>query len=333
MSETNKLILELIREKKNLKDIADIMGLSIKQTYQRIRQIQNFGYQMYFRYHSDGTLEFNPKYSLLTPEERQSFKNIYTYNDEQDFTALVVSDLHIGNSKERLDLIKRLYEFCSQKNIHIILNAGDFIDGLFGRTPRIHDDYLEQLYYLVNKFPYDENILNFVLLGNHDISILDQQNLDLARFIENQRHDIIPLGYANGEIRVKNDSIGLVHSISGSPNSKRVNLTNNSPILFYGHSHKMKIESQNGQVKCTVPSLSDLLFSEHELPSAVLVKTSFNKGLFDYVTLKQLILDDKHIRIINESKLRVRSKGDIVQIYGNLTDEKRNRLILKKTRE
>ena len=330
MSETNMLILELIRQKKSLKEISQITNLSLKQVWQRIKQIKNYGYMFYTRYQSDGEIVFHPRHIISTPEDYQNKQNIYTYDTDDTFSALAISDLHIGNSKERLDLVNRLYEFCSQNDIHIILNTGDFIDGLFGRTPRLHENYQEQLYYVINKFPHDDSILNFILLGNHDISILDQENLDVAHFLENQRHDLIPIGYGNGTINVKNDSIGLIHSISGSANSRRLAPPVDCPIVFTGHSHKMKIDSQNCHVKCTLPSVSDLLFSENDLPGAVLMKASFNKGLFSYVTLKQLIFDGPQIRTINETTLRVRNKSSIEQVYGNIPTEKRNKLILKR---
>lgn len=333
MSETNKIILELIKQNKTLKDISEIMNLSIKQVYQRIRQINEFGYQFYTRYHADGTIEFNPRRTIVDPNDFENSKKIYSYDTDQIFSALIISDLHLGNSNERLDLVKRIYEFCSQNDIHIILNAGDFLDGLFSRTERLHEDYLEQLYYVTNKFPYDDDILNFVLLGNHDASILEHKYLDVAKFLERQRHDIIPIGYSKGTVRIKNDSIALTHPMPHSRSYRYTTTPIDSPIVFKGHHHKMKVESQNEQVNCTLPSLSDLLFTEDELPGAVLLRTSFNKGLFDYATLTQLVYSDNKFRSINEIRLRVRSKSSIVNIYNNLPPEQKNRLILKKTRD
>ena len=74
MSETNKIILELIKQNKTLKDISEIMNLSIKQVYQRIRQINEFGYQFYTRYHADGTIEFNPRRTIVDPNDFENSK-------------------------------------------------------------------------------------------------------------------------------------------------------------------------------------------------------------------------------------------------------------------
>lgn len=211
---------------------------------------------------------------------------------------MLISDLHIGCAQERLDALNQTYEYCIKNGINIIINAGDLINGrkIGPYSKNKIDNYEDQIKYLLKNYPFDKNILNFTCLGNHDIDALQKEGINLATVLHNNRHDIIPLGYAEGIIGIKGEKIVVRHPIS---------VCNNEEIKPYfvikGHSHKMSVDKGPESFSITVPNLSDLSFPHSCFaPSAVEMTIKFSNNLFSYVYLKQLVFINNDLYTINE---------------------------------
>ena len=66
-----------------------------------------------------------------------------------------------------------------------------------------------QIEYFIKKYPYDKSINNFMIFGNHDYHSLHFDGFDISKTIKNSRYDIIPIGFGQGNVNVKNDNIIL----------------------------------------------------------------------------------------------------------------------------
>lgn len=316
MNETNKQILELISKHTTLNEISLLTKLTPRQVWQRINFLKREGFKISEIYHYNGDIIFNlnGKNPLVTKQNEPI--GLYSFKSDDTFKALVISDLHFGNIHEKPDLLPILYDYCINKGIHIILNCGDFLDGFLGRKEKIYTDGYEQMKYALKKYPFDSSILTFMVLGNHDVSILDRQGLDIINGIKSSRPDIIPLGYCKGEICVKNDSIALCHSIKGSSLANKIAYHTNSTIVLFGHSHKMKIdEVKPGQIYINSPSTSSLFFSEDEIyPGALVIEAAFSKGFFSSINIKHLLIDGQ-IHKVSETQIELRSSDEIKELY------------------
>lgn len=323
MTEINSLILQMIQNGSSIEEISAVTHLSHKQVYQRIKNILNLGYSLEPNYHYDGNItytNFNPLKQTL-----QNGATIQIKPMEQNFRAIVLSDLHLGSTKDRLDVLFKIYDFCIANNIHIILNTGDFFEGTFGRNGRRHNNLQRQIEYAITSHPFDKNILNFVVLGNHDFSLLKDNFIDVSKYLKATRSDIIPLGFASGTIFIKNDSINLSHTI---PSFKAHFNENNSPIILAGHSHKKEVKNIQNRLYVSVPSLSDIFVTPNEfMPSALAINISFSKGLFAAIDIRHLLIDDK-IHDIGGDSLRIRSKNEISRISRNLKNKEAKKLVL-----
>ncbi|MDO4962974.1 MAG: metallophosphoesterase family protein [bacterium] len=301
MSDTNKIILNLINENKSMKEICSILNISEKQLYVRIKQIINQGYQI----KTNCIYDFDINYTLLKTRKAEDYNimNIGLEKDVDIFKCLAVSDIHVGNIDSNINYLNTVYDFANREGIHYILNCGDIIEGDYTTSKKSIPSTMEQLEYLLKKHPYDKNILNLLVLGNHEFYSLKKDGLDIAKKISNSRYDIIPINYGQGNIRLKKDSIALFHKLT---DSSKPNLDLNQRIILSGHGHMMKTKVKD-EVTIACPTLSKVSTdsSTDVIPSFIYLIIYFEKDKIEYVEAKQFAILDKTYKV-SESKCKVK---------------------------
>ena len=311
MSDFTIKLLNLIREGKTANEIAQELNISNKLLYTRIVNLKNKGFLFDRKYYYDGNIVYVPKMDLLNNNDI----SLITKSSDKELTLVVISDLHIGNDYQRIDLLKSVYDYCAKEGINIIINAGDLVDGTLGTTKKLYPNPIEQIDYAMQIYPFDKNILNFTLLGNHDFSVLKETGQNLALLIQNYRHDIIPIGYGKGQISIKNDKIIVSHPIDEITFDAKLD---NKTLLLKGHSHKFKFHFDCNHTIVKVPSLSDLsLGADNQIPTLLKININFNNsGLIEKGVINQLLIADK-VYTLNELDFF---------FYHNITEEKNIKL-------
>ena len=310
MSELAVKLLELIKEGYMINDISHELGISHQEIYKIFRDLKQIGMKFDKRYYEDGEMIYIPKKDLSYSTKKSS-ANIITNQSCEHIKLMVISDLHIGSMYECIDKIHMTYEYCKNNNIHIIINAGDFLDGVtIGREEcKKFLNPIEQMEYACGVYPFDENILNFIVLGNHDIDSLSSFGIDFSTYLRNFRHDIIPLGYGYGRINIKNDKIFVTHPLCIGVNNN-IDLTSNY-LLIKGHHHCTKsIIGGNGNCSFTAPSLSNIFISEDEfLPGATVFNIKFKNGFFDTIYVENLLINNR-VNVISTLQYNVLPSKD-----------------------
>lgn len=294
MSELNIKILDLIDKKYTINEILSELNISREQLTKAFRKMKILGMNFKKKYYSNGEIIYIPNKEIYIPP-KTSYVNIITEPRSDIFRALFISDLHLGSEFEHIDAIHKAYDYCIVNNIHIIVIVGDFLDGINkGRAEsKLHSNPLEQMEYASKIYPFDNTILNFLILGNHDIDSLISFGIDFAENLSSFRHDIVPIGYGHGYINIKNDRILLAHPLCIGMSYEH-NLTSNY-LLVKGHQHAAKsIIGANGNCSLAVPSLSNLFLTENEfLPGAIDLTIKFKGGYFDTIYYEHLLFGDK----------------------------------------
>jgi len=294
MSDLNIKILDLIDKKYTINEMMVELNLSKEQLCKAFRKLKQVGINFNRKYYDCGEIICSLNKEIYIPSKVEHV-NIITEPGNDSIRLILTSDLHLGSEYENLDAINKIYEYCVLNNIHIIVIAGDFLEGInIGRAKtKIHSNSLEQMEYAYKNYPYDEHILNFLTLGNHDIDSLISYGIDFAENLRSFRHDIVPVGYGRGLINIKNDRIIVAHPL-GIGVSNEHDLSSNY-LLVKGHSHAAKsIISSNGNCSLTVPSLSNVFLSENEfLPGAIDLTIKFKNGYFDTVYYEHLLVGDR----------------------------------------
>ena len=193
------------------------------------------------KYFNDKVIKDNIHYQILlkrlkrqrlTLEEEKILLSICEINDNN---ILIISDTHLGSLNENYDYLDLVYEFASKYNYHNILHGGDFMQG--SCKPTIpYQNLDDQIYRVVEKYPYDKNIKNYVLLGNHDYFLVRKYN-DIPSYFYS-RDDIDIIGIKKVYINWYNYLITLNHKVPKFDlDMPRVE----SLINFAGHRHELSI--------------------------------------------------------------------------------------------
>jgi len=311
MTDTNKFILDLINNNKGIKEICHILNISEKQLYVRIKQIINYGYQLEPSYNSNSDIYYKVIKEFYTPNENHI--SIKMPSSHKEFRFLVISDNHIGNIDSDMDLLKIVYEYASKNGINIIFNCGDLIDGVYSSDRKNINNIYGQLETIIKKYPYDKNINNFVLFGNHDYHSLHYDGLDISKRINSVRYDLIPIGYGESLVNVKEDNFLIRHELSvvDTPN---VGIDPKLMILGHGHMMKTKVYEK---FCIGAPTLSYVSTNKKKeiLPGFIDMTLHLEKGKFEFVEAHHMIITPK---VYEASVSRCRIK----KMYNNNYNDK-----------
>lgn len=219
---------------------------------------------------------FSPVYSIGVKRfEKNKVVNIPISTKAMDI--LLVSDMHFGLvGKKDILAFDCMYDYCAKNGINLILNLGD----LFSYDYQANSDRYNRMQYnskiletAIKNLPYDKNIHQAILGGNHDCKILDY-GVDPIDVLASSRRDIINLGYEHANVAIGENSFMLHHINKRFPeaiNGKRYDNSefieaineyyNNSPfekdntyVDLFGHFHKSILNEEDGYA--LVPSLT-----------------------------------------------------------------------------
>jgi len=251
MTELELLVLNSIKKKYSCLDIMKSYNLTHEQLWNILFSLKCKGFSFLRKYHYSGKLFY--EFSKLTSLDNSFNNQIIMSKSENTFTAVLISDTHFGGEHERLDILYKVYNLCAKLDIHIIIHCGDFVDSFVNEKATI-SDYMERQEEQVSEalriYPYDPSIFNFICLGNHDINALSRGNLNLAMAFENKRHDLVPIGWNFGILKVKNDQILVGHKVN-----KRFAAMATEKVVLLGHKHKLGYEFNKYKVIINVPAL------------------------------------------------------------------------------
>ncbi len=299
MSDLIEKILNLINKGKTLNEIATETNLSNKGLYNILALLRNKGINFSRTYYSNGNIKYQQIKNLANDDTRTK-ELILNYS--KSLNALIISDTHIGSELERLDLIKKVYEYALEHDIHIIFNIGDIIDGLNNSSKKYPSNCMDQIDYFLKKYPFDSTILNICILGNHDYKSLENFGINFEQVLNAYRHDFLTLGYKYGSLKVKNDYLILSHptdiNLESTENKKEERSKN---LILEGHHHEMSLIETPNTYKIYVPPLCK--FTKDSEPSILKMDLTFNDdGYFNQSHFEQL-LPENSFKTINRFNL------------------------------
>ena len=290
-------LLKLLREKSLMyTEAAGILNVSNDLLMKYLNNLFLNGYDIQRQYYSDGNIRL--ALSKVLDDKKGRGKEdkkvpIVTSPDNDEFRAVIISDLHFGCSKERLDLVKTVFEYASYNEIHTIFGCGDMIDGdpnhSAGKSKIL--DVQEQIEYFIEKFPRDDEILTFTVLGNHEELASKMNAVDIRRAINNNRKDIIVGNFDGFEIPIKNEIIRLEHEALEKFKNGRINI--------FGHAHKYKLilNSDANDMKerfltVSCPALSDV---NQGRPAFLEMNLTFEKGKIETAIFSEIGFNNENV--------------------------------------
>lgn len=288
-------VISKLKEEKTLNEISKELGISLIEVHKRVMRLKNEGYVLKRIIHDDGKINYSVKnYLEFSKTNSITLKLCNKYK----FSAMLISDTHFGNEFEHMDYLDKVYEYCKEYNLHVIINGGDLVDGTFSQGNQNISDPIKQVDYVIENHPFDESIINLICLGNHDYSLY-KLGIDFKTVLENSRSDLIPLGYGLGIINVENDQILVKHYIP-EYNFETID----KKFVLEGHKHKVAFSEENGLL-VNISTLSDLVLGKHVFPGAIKMDLTFNEdGIINTGRFEQFIFTDK-MHTVNETTINL----------------------------
>lgn len=302
MTEMNLKVLGLIKENKSLKEIANELKMSEKQLYIRIRQLINYGYLLEPTYTHNSDIYYKTNTKNIKKAKDSSI-TIDVPVDLKELRCIAISDLHIGNINSDIDLLKKVYDYAAKNDIHIIFNCGDLIEGIHTCDKRNISNIHDQVEYVIEKYPYDSNIFNYVIFGNHDYHAFYHLALDISKKIVNSRHDIVSLGFGQAIVNIKKEKILLQHELCAVDLPE---IAADVKLALVGHGHMMKTKIYDNLLLC-LPSLSRVCpdKTKENIPSFIDLELHFTRDNFEFIRSKQMLVEP-NIVPISESRCRMK---------------------------
>ena len=306
MREISTEVLKQISTGLSLNEVKNNLNLPDKMFLSALKEIRSNYPNFTKKYADNGTVFYLPEEpKLILPPNK-----LELISTKDTFRAIFISDLHCGNKREKLYLLNLVYEYAIKNNIYIIINTGDVLENIYSiPLSELKQKTVEgQINSLIRNHPYAPNIINLILYGNHDYKALTDQGIDVAAIIEQERYDLVSLGYGEAFVKTKEDEIGLQHNIG---HGRHTPLPEGPRVIFKGHSHKMKYNLKKGQAVINVPALSDANPESYDYPHSkgfLDVEISFKEdNKFDKVYIKQFVVD-RQPTIASEFTLALRRK-------------------------
>lgn len=298
MREKIALTLALIAEGHNINEIQNILNINNIEFNKILKAIKDSGYNLSRNYSSDGQINLKLNKSTFTGERKSLRINVI----DKSLRVLFISDLHIGSIYENPSLLKLVYKYAKDHNCHIIFNGGDLIENIYpdaAYPPKIPSVEL-QLKKVLRIYPYDSNIINFILYGNHDYRSLTEEGLDISRYLEERRYVLVSLGYCECIIHLKDDAIAITHDLKRTSKNE---IPNNVSAVYRGHSHKSK--TRDNKI-IYIPALSENGNSAYEfrpLVGFLDAEFLFYDKKIARINMKQLAILKNEIRLANEETM------------------------------
>ena len=294
-------VLKLINKNTSLKDMAIELGITEKELWVIIRNIIAYGYNLHFKYSINS--DINVSFNKLDTAENNDLLRISIPSEVRDTRFIAISDIHIGDKDSDAKLLDEVYNYAIKTGINTIFMCGDQIQGNFSK-PMNMNVVETQVEKFIKAYPYDKNILNYMILGNHDYRALHYSGFDVSKRVHNLRYDIIPIGNGIGNIKLKDDFITLKHELECVDLDYDKILGN---IVLAGHSHMMKIKL-NGKLVICVPSLSynSPDKSRDNIPGFLDITAEYERKKIGAINVNYFLLNPT-IQKVSENKIKIKN--------------------------
>lgn len=236
-------LLELIKNETPTDEICEKLNISKNDLKYLMSNLKNEGFNIENKLFYDGTTSYAFNRTIAPDIDLKLFSK----RKDDSFICLAIADTHIGHRKENLDYLYIMYDYAIENNIHLILHLGDLLEGKADTKMSLK----EQLEYFKDYYPYEKEIKNIIVFGNHEEDFVIDEAIDLSSYIKYNRDDMIPLGFGERKIKLDN-GYGYIYMLHQG------NINANTPgIRLFGHSHRYKYVSKPNIALITVPTLSD----------------------------------------------------------------------------
>lgn len=296
MEAKNEKILYLLEDFVDLYSLCMNTSLSKYELLERLRFLKNMGYQI------EKSIKDGETYYHLSKRlnKHVPFPPITIPDDY--FRAIYISDTHYGSISDSIYLADSILEYALLHNIQSIFHLGDIIEGTkYLNLIRISDT-MEQVFYVVENYPQDDSVHNYILFGNHDVYSVKQSGLDISKILFDVRPDFSYLGSEKAMFKLYDAYVLLLHSFRDYRIiQKKQDSYPNLLLALAGHFHRFRKMWRGNCLELRVASL--------------LENDNFEAGAYDLtipsdfeeILIRKLVFQP-NLKISSESSVKTKRK-------------------------
>lgn len=292
MTERQKQVLELIRLKNSILNIKASLNISDRELIRTVRSLCDKGYNIENKY-----LLNEGHFLQLADKFIRDNVEIDLSPDYQKISFIAISDTHLLSKYEEKQAIDKIYDYTAKENIKYVFHMGDFIHG---------GDFIDGYNFNKNKFekllkeyPKDNDIVTFLVLGNHDLRPIQRENYNIENVIKKSRLDIVPIGYNKRDIKVGSSIIELCHK-----EPQIINHQSYPNIILNGHRHIYKVNpyinsDKINSIHINIPSVSNMILNKESIlqNGFVRLNLTINQKKFKELNIEQFAFLDKMVKV------------------------------------
>lgn len=266
MDTANKFY-RLIKNGMTLKDIENKLGIKEVEVMGMIELCNIYGKQI------ELVVDNNECCVVKKSSIKKTSKELKPSLDELIHTKLcIVSDTHLGNNRQQLHLLNKVYEEAYKREIDTVLHCGDLVDGDYTsvRKEQKRLNFLlgfdQQCGYVVDMYPSVNGITTKFILGSHDETHFKNGGATIEKWLPKCRKDMIFLGQDTADIVIDKVKITMDHPGDGCAQGlsykpqKRIDILEvgaKPSVLLIGHYHKSYYFNYRNVNALMVPALCD----------------------------------------------------------------------------
>lgn len=292
MTERQNKILELIELKNNILSIKSNLDITDQELISIVRLLRDNGYNIEDKY----CIEDGHFFSLSDRYIRGNTE-ITLNEDTKNISFIAMSDTHLLSRYEAKREIDQIYEYVSKENIRYVFHMGDFIHGR--DCINGYDFDRSRFEKLLKEYPKDDNIVTFLVLGNHDITPIQKEHYNIENIIKRTRLDIVPIGYNKQDINIGLSTIELCHKKPSIIDYQTI-----PNLILSGHKHIYKVSSYINSnsihsIHISVPSVSNIIIGNDNVLQKGFVRLNLvvDQQKFQELNVEQFAFLDKITKI------------------------------------
>lgn len=211
-----KIIRTLKRGQFSVRDLAIETKFSQQTIRGRLTEMKKMGFAIEkLKVKGENTL-----YTILRKPMEKQLKEV-THTGSSHYRIALLSDTHLGAETEDLKSLNKFYEIAHSKGVINFYNSGDITDGT-GVYPGQMSELkiytgMKQVRYVIDVYPYIDKCTTFFITGNHDLKLMQREDIDVGPMIADKRKDMIYLGQYESDVYFEKAALRLIHPDGGMP--------------------------------------------------------------------------------------------------------------------
>lgn len=307
MDEENNKIIEMIKDGKSANEMSSILGISNKQLYVKLNRLKCYGINLDRFYHDNGNITYGIK-NVFNDKDKDIFiVGNPMQSTNRIYRIIAISDEHRESKYSSNRYMEIVYDYAKKNGINIIFNSGDLFEGFMPSSMYKvnYSNPIDMIDSTIKKYPFDKNIINFIIGGNHDMSFYEKYNIDIGEMINSRRHDMMFTGYGLSKVALSKINIFMKHDLGKTyKNNTKLDIESINGILLCGHEHRFKVREHANSLYIKVPTLSDIMINNEMCPCFLDITLTTGNNTISLVNIKELWLNnDNKIISLGESSI------------------------------